>query len=207
MRRPIEKEFRGLQTPRERVWAAVRKLRKGFTTLSVQDHCEPMVRLTCVNDYFDDLAKAGFIQRVKRGAKKPGHQEADVFDLVRDQFEAPRLSGGKPVTQGLGVLAMWRAMKVLQRGFDYRDIAAAASHEGFVVKQQAAKAYVNGLARAGYFREVMASKPGTPARYALARNTGPHAPAITRRKCVFDRNTGTFSELETTQEVCDALPE
>lgn len=209
MRAPIDKEVRALQTPRERVWAAIRKLRKGFTIMSVQDHCAPMVTLTCVDDYFEDLAAAGFIQRVKRGAKVPGRQQPDVYDLVREQFEAPRLSGGKPVTQGLGVLAMWRAMKVLQKGFDYRDIAAAASMDGFEVKVQAAKSYVLLLARAGYFRELQPAKrkPGTPARYALARNTGPHAPAITRRKCVFDRNTGEFSELETAQEVCDALAE
>jgi hypothetical protein len=37
------------------------------------------------------------------------------------------------------------------------------------------------------------------------RNTGPHAPAITRRKVVLDRNTGTVSELQTAQEVADEL--
>lgn len=208
MRRPIEREVRGLQTPRERVWAAIRSLRKGFTHLTAQDHCAPMVLLTCVEDYFEELEKAGYIKRVAKGRSVNGGQrEADRYDLVKDQFEAPRLSGGKPVTQGLGVLAMWRAIKVLQRGFDYQDVAKAASQDAFEVKPQAAKAYVNALARAGYFRELRASKPGTPARYALARNTGPHAPAITRRKCVFDRNTGQFAELETAQEVCDGIPE
>lgn len=208
MRRPIEQEIRGLQTPRERIWAAIRGLKKGFTHMSVQDACNPLVPLTCVEDYFKDLEKARYIKRTAAGRVTRGSQRvADEYELVKDQFEAPRLSDGKPVTQGLGVLAMWRAIKVLQKGFDYQDVAKAASQGSFQVKPQAAKTYVNLLARAGYFRVLQAAKPGTPARYALVRNTGPHAPAITRRKCVFDRNTGEFAELETAQEVCDALPE
>lgn len=205
MRRPIEQEVKGLQTPRERVWSAIRSLKKGFTAMTVQDHCNPMVLLSCVDDYLEDLALAGVIRCVRKGVRVPGRQQPDVYDLVKDQFDAPRLKNGKPVTQGLGVLAMWRAIKVLQKGFDYHEVARAASTDGFEVKPQTAKSYVAVLARAGYFRVIRPAKPGTPARYALARNTGPHAPAITRRKCVFDRNTGEFAELETAQEVCDAL--
>jgi hypothetical protein len=210
MRKPIEHEVRGLRTPRERVWAAIRALKKGFTTLTVQDACKPMVLLTCVEDYFDELEAAGYIKRVGPGDRVAGRAPCIIdgrkFDLVKNQFDAPRLNkGGKAVTQGTGVLAMWRAMKVMQRGFDHNDVAKAASQDGFVVKVATAKTYLLALARAGYFQQLKPAKPGTPARYRLLKNTGPHAPAITRRKCVFDRNTGTFAELETPQEVCDGI--
>jgi hypothetical protein len=122
--------------------------------------------------------------------------------LVRDQFDAPRT--GKNALAGLGVLAMWRAMQVL-REFDYREIAASASANDLVVKPATAQSYVQALDRAGYFKTVRESKPGTPARHRLVRDTGAHAPAITRRKCVFDRNTGTFAELQSAEEVAHAL--
>jgi hypothetical protein len=209
MRRPIDAEVRGLQTPRERVWSAIRRLKNGFTTLSVQDACEPMVLISCVEDYFKELEPAGFIRRVSKGKQVPGRSAcvttAHEYELVRNQFEAPRLSNGKAVTAGSGVLAMWRAMKVLNKGFDYTDIARAASLEQFVVKPSTAHMYVNALARAGYLQTLRAAKPGTPARFRLQKNTGPHAPAITRLKCVFDRNTGEFAQLQTAQEVCDGI--
>jgi len=205
-RAPIEVEVRGLRTPRERIWTAVMALKKGFTAKSVQDACNPMVSFTAVKDYMAELVAAGYIAKSGGGAPLRGVVRDEIqYDLVKPQLEAPRLSHGKPVTQGLGTLAMWRAMKVLAKGFDYRDIAKAASLNGLEVKPEAAKSYVNALARAGYFAELRKAQPGTPARYKLVKNTGPHAPAITRRKCVFDRNTAQFAELETPQEVCDGL--
>jgi hypothetical protein len=215
MRKSIEVEVRGLMTPRERIWAAVLSFGrvpatgKPFTQGQAQDRCNPMVPISAVDDYFEDLERGGYIARVSAGKPikgMPAHVTSGIeYRLVKEQYEAPRLAAGRTVTMGIGVLAMWRAMKVLQKGFDHHEIARAASQEGLVVKTSAAKAYVNALARAGYFQVLRAGKPGTATRYRLAKNTGPHAPAITRRKCVFDRNIGSFVELETAQEVCDGL--
>lgn len=206
-RKPIEVETRALLTPRERIWRAICSIPKGasFSRDDVQDRCVPMVRMTAVVDYLKALDKGGYITRshVPQPETETRYQPAR-WTLTRTAGEAPRLDKkGQPVTQGLGTLAMWRAMKVL-KAFDYVAIAQAASLAPLVVEPQAAKAYVNVLARAGYLQVVKASKPGKPAQYRLKNNTGPHAPAITRRKCVFDRNTGTFAELESDQEVCDA---
>lgn len=208
-RAPIECEMRGLQTPRERIWAAIlaQPAGKPFTRAAIQDRCRPMVGWTAVQDYTEVLELAGFLRRVAGGGsdRVSAMPKPLEYELVRRPHEAPRLDkAGKPVTQGLGTLAMWRAMKVL-KSFDYRQIAHAASCPGLQVSEQSAKAYVLALARAGYLQTLRPSKPGTPAVHRLARNTGPHAPAITRRKCVFDRNTGTFAELETAQEVADAI--
>lgn len=108
------------------------------------------------------------------------------------------------VAQGGGTEAMWRAMKVLP-SFDYHDISRAATLGALVVKPNTAKTYVAHLARAGYLLCLKPAKPGTPAKHRLAKNTGPHAPAITRLKVVFDRNTLTFTSLQPVQEVCDGL--
>lgn len=209
-RAPIEVETRSLMTPRERVWAALMALQKGarFTKTSLQDRCNPMVRWTVLDDYLPALELAGYIRRV--GGHPPGARtlaEPITWELVKECAEAPRLDkAGQVVTQGLGTLAMWRAMKVL-KSFDYHQLVRAASMPPLEVKPESAKTYVNLLARAGYLQELRPSKPGTPAVYRLkpGMNTGPHAPAITRRKCVFDRNTGSFAELETAQEVCDGI--
>jgi hypothetical protein len=205
-RKPIQLEIRGLKTPRERVWEAILKLSSKpfdgiFDKLLVQEHCVPLVPYTLVDGYLDALAVAGYI-------KKASGDELFVtakFRLVKRQGLAPRLTRkGQKVTQGAGTEAMWCAMKVL-KSFDYLDIAKAASLGDFVVQPLTAKKYVNHLGRAGYLTTVKASKPGTPARHRLSKNTGMHAPAITRMKMVFDRNTGEFAALQTPQEVCDGL--
>lgn len=207
-RKPIELEIKGLKTPRERVWAALMRHPKDkpFTKTSLQDLCAPMVRWTVLDDYLEALERAGHIRRVGGQGVAPGKWGEPIqYVRVKDSAEAPRLDKkGKAVTQGLGTLAMWRAMKVL-KSFDYKRVAQAASLPPMVVKPETAKLYVNALARAGYLQELKPSKPGVPAVHRLARNTGPHAPCITRRKCVFDRNTGSFAELETAQEVCDGI--
>ena len=209
-RKPINIELKALKTPRERVWEAILELDsigKPFDKTGVQDHCDPMVSWTLVDDYFDDLEKAGFLKRVGgTGVSKGVMGKPIQFVLAKKrQGEAPRVSvTGVKVTQGSGTEAMWRAMKVLP-SFDYTDIAKAATLGTLVVKPQTAKTYVAHLGRAGYLTTVRPSKPGTPARHRLVNNTGMHAPAITRMKVVFDRNTGTFANLQTAQEVCDGL--
>lgn len=121
------------------------------------------------------------------------------------RLKTPRPSGVATVTQvPQGTEAMWRAMKVLP-SFDYHDIARAATLGTLVVKPGTAKTYVACLARAGYLLCLKPAKPGTAAKHRLAKNTGPHAPAITRLKVVFDRNTLTFAQLQTAQEVRDGL--
>ena len=210
-RKPIKLELKGLKTPRERVWDAMLKLHgegRSFDKTELQDHCEPMVRWTVVDDYFDALEAAGYLVRV--GGKSPvkGQMAAPIrFAIAEgmDKGDAPRLArGGAAVTQGAGTEAMWRAMKVLPV-WDHQEIARAASLGDLVVKPETAKCYVLALARAGYFMQVRPSQGPKPARYRLAKNTGMHAPVITRKKVVFDRNTGTSADLQTAQEVCDGL--
>lgn len=206
-RKPIELEMAGMLTPRERMWVGIRKLRQ-CTAMQLQEFVgKPFLNLETIQDYLLALSRTGYLQALN----KQGHDARIKFDqvhfkLVKDSFEAPRVNkAGKAVTQGTATLAMWRAMKALKE-FDYKEVQHAASlGKVCVVTAQTAKSYVLLLARAGYFRTVRAAKGNLPARFRLVRDTGAHAPAITRRKSVFDRNTGAFTWQESEQEVCDGL--
>lgn len=208
MRKPIEVEVRGLQTPRERIWAAVMKLRTGMTLETIQEACEPNVSFAAVADYVRELEAGGHLACVAEAAKTDDTKRFTprVLDLVKPAAEAPRINNGQAVTQGLVNLALWRAMKTLAKGFSARELARAASLDDFVVKVGTAELYARSLAAAGYLVPVAPPRSGVATRWRLVRNTGPHAPAVTRRKCVFDRNTGAVvAELQTAQEVCDGL--
>lgn len=204
-RKPIQHELVGMLTPRERVWQAIRKLRE-FSLLELQDAIHPVVAFGTCESYLQWLGKAGFIESSGEQVRSAKSKWQELrYRLKKDAFEAPRVTrAGGLVTQGIATLAMWRAMKALGE-FDHVDIQRASSVGECQVKSETAKAYVNALARAGYFRTIRASKPGTPSRYRLIRDTGAHPPAITRRKSVFDRNIGKFTWEQSAQEVCDGL--
>lgn len=201
-RKPIHVEMAGMRTPRERMWQAIRRLRK-FTCMQVQEVMgSPYPTIDSIQEYLYALKGNGYLKALNRSSRF----EEIAFELVKDAIDAPRFNkAGRPATQGLATLAMWRAMKALKE-FDYLDVQKAASlGETCKVTGQTAKSYVNALGRAGYFRTVCEAKPGVPARFRLVRDTGAHAPAITRRKAVFDRNVGEFTWQQSEQEVCDGL--
>lgn len=206
-RKPIDLERVGMRTPRERIWAAARKLRQ-FTAMQLQDAVpRPILNLETIQDYLLQLSRAGYLERQNEQQQDARNKfGAVLYKLRKDSLDAPRVNKqGQPVTQGTATLAMWRAMKAIKE-FDYRDVQRAANLGDLCrVTAQSAKSYVVLLARAGYFRTVREAQPGLPARYRLARDTGAHAPAITRRKCVFDRNTGAFTWQQNEQDVCDGL--
>lgn len=204
-RKPIELERSGMLTPRERLWAAARKLRT-FTLMQWQDATKPVVLFATCETYLDCLVAGGYLKPIDAPHQRPRGGFGEVrYQLVKDALDAPRLDRkGKPVTQGQGTLAMWRAMQILKT-FDWHDVQCAASLPHAPVKAQTAKSYVKALAAAGYFQTLQESKPGTAARFRLVRRTGAHAPAITRRKVVFDRNKGEFAWQESEQEVVDGL--
>lgn len=199
----------GILTPRERVWQSVRSfgLDKPYTPLQIEDGCTPTVRYEVIVQYLRELHQAGYLELVKRikDAGAGNRFPTPVYKTLKTDFEAPRASlGGKQAMQGLGRLAMWRAMRSIKR-FDFRDIARAASHPELTVSERTAQLYVNSLAHAGYLTTLREPTRQVPGLYTLTRYTGRHAPAITRRKVVVDRNTGEFPWQETTQEVVDGL--
>src|SRR5579859_1165342 len=102
-----------------------------------------------------------------------------------------RLMAGKPKTQpmrpDMARYKLWRSMRVLTRtqgSFSQAELCVVAGGG-----KKNTQYYVQALVRAGYLRAVTPSRGGRPARYALIRDTGPHAPRWRRRDdSIFDRN-------------------
>lgn len=202
-------QVQGLQTPRERVWAAILACAGRFSAEDAQDLCSPMVHFEAVQKYLRDLVGAGYVVKVAGGEPLPGQgarRTKPLYELVRRQTEAPRLRDGKPHTRGLGQLAMWRCMKVLAT-FTYRQLADVASQHGLVVTPNAAGNYVRLLDQAGYLSVVKPSKARQATVYKLSRYTGPHAPGLVSARAVLDRNLREVIQVQTAQEVCDAQAE
>lgn len=201
-RLPINEELLKLRSRRERLWEVARALGR-FTLLQWQDSTKPVVPIETCAEYLRGLLAGGFVGQVApQGRRSPDSFGEVHYQVLKPSVHAPRIDrGGKPVTQGLTTLAMWRAMQVLKE-FDWRQVQQVASLGGAdgaaTVPDQTVKSYLLLLGRAGYFTVLREAVPGTPAKYRLARDSGPHAPAITRLKTVFDRNTGlTYSTKST----------
>lgn len=197
-RKPIQIERTGLRTPRERMWAAMMAKRR-FVRADIEDAAHPAGR-GALASYIQGLLKAGYLGKIETG-----RFSACTYHVLRPQAAAPVLDReGAALKPALGTLAMWRAMKV-RKTFDADQIAADATQGGVTCTRSTARSYVNSLARAGYLRVEARAKPGTLARMRLVKDTGPNAPAITRAKVVFDRNTGELVLAQTAQEVGDGL--
>lgn len=197
----IDMQLSGLQTRREQVWQTVRAcgIKGTFTEIDIDGECMPALPTQDVSRYLREFVAGGALEVVGKTA----HQQS----AISSRFKSPiyrllKTSGEAPGTPMLGTLAMWRAMKIL-KSFDSKDLASAASHPAAPVSHTTARMYVRFLYQAGYLHRLKPGKTaaGGSARYVLFKNTGPHAPAITRVKCVLDRNTGELINLQTAAEV------
>lgn len=197
-----------LMSPRDRMWAAMIKLHNkagGFSPSEVQELAEP-VEFDTVCSYLNALTKAKLAEKVSgQGRRNDGDMTATRWRLLVNWSQAPRVNKlGKVVTQGLGVLAMWRVARI-RRTFTPSVMAREASAGQITVKLSTARQYCLALVRSGHFDFVSKGKGGIESVFKLVNDTGPHAPAVTRAKVVFDRNEGELKPIESAQEVCDAL--
>jgi hypothetical protein len=228
MRKPIEQELRApatdklpvrggvgqaggttLMSPRERMWSAMIKLQnrpdRKFTPNEVSDLAHPVL-VGSVIDYLQALEKAGLVERLgKQGRADNGDFLKTFWALKVKWHQAPRINAkGVVVTQGLGVLAMWRAARI-RREFVPSELAKDATVGAVKVAVATARQYCLALERSGHFKFVSKGKGGIESRFKLIKDTGPHAPAITRAKVVFDRNEGVLLPIDSAQAVCDAI--
>jgi hypothetical protein len=201
-----------LLSPRERMWAAMIKLTnlskvdRTFTIYDVTDHAYPCSH-DAVGDYLAALEKAGLAELVAEQGRKAngGDLSSRHWRLLVNWAQAPRINkAGQVVTQGLGVLAMWRAARV-RKTFTPNELAADASVGELVVSVDTARQYCCTLVKSGHFAYVFKGKGGKSSTLRLVKDTGPHAPAITKAKVVFDRNEARHIVVDTPQETCDQL--
>jgi hypothetical protein len=201
-----------LLSPRERMWAAMIKLTnlnkadRTFTVYDVTDNAYPCDH-TSVGDYLAALQKAKLVELVEEQGRKDngGDFSHRRWRLLVAWAQAPRVNkAGQVVTQGMGVLAMWRAARV-RKTFTPNELAADASVGEIVVSVDTARQYCCALVKSGHFAYVLKGKGGKTSTLRLVKDTGPHAPAITKAKVVFDRNEARHFVVDTAQETCDQL--
>ena len=171
------------QSPQELVWAVVRQLNIFCVSEVVK---KTSVNRKTLKDYLARLEAGRFIE------KHITYEDDGRYIVLRDVgVHAPRLKrDGSPVTQGAGVLNMWRAMRMMKK-FTPRDLALHANSDTVHVRESTAKSYCSLLRKAGYWRVVEKAVPGkSQVLYHFIKDTGPQAPQIQRVKQVFDPNLG-----------------
>lgn len=189
----------GVLTTREKLWAAMRALRR-FDVSELARVAGVDRMAYCPRDYISGLVRAGILA-VERPAKKPG--ECAIYALERDLgVEAPRVrrDGTMPVETAQS--RMWRVFKVL-RICSVRDLVVHASLPGAPVSAGAAADYCQWLARGGYLAPLPRQK-GDVARYRFVCDTGAKAPQILAVKQLLDANTGKIMAGQGVQEALDA---
>jgi hypothetical protein len=175
-RKPVD-AYQGGLTPRERIWAALRRLRFGTRR---EIAIAAKARDDTTRDYLRALVAGGLVEE--------SHNDAGVagYRLVRDAgLEVPRLrADGTPVTQGLAREQMWRTMRLLGT-FTLDDLVVQASTDEVQIAAEDAKSYAYWLAKAGYLRVIEACRCW---RFIPTRYSGPKPPMVQRVKAVFDPN-------------------
>lgn len=119
-----------------------------------------------------------------------GPATVPLYRLKRRLVKPPRFDGdGKPAKL-TGQQQMWNAMRSISGGYDYRELAHAASTDETVIHPKAAQKYLNHLLKAGYLTVVRPAKPGVPAILQLksSMKARPLAPMVMRTKFVWDPN-------------------
>lgn len=119
-----------------------------------------------------------------------GPATVPLYRLRRRLMNAPRFGrDGKPAKIS-GQQQVWNAMRTISGGFDYRELALAASTDETLIAPSAAKTYLKHLLAAGYLNVVRPAKGNVPAVLALKQSVKnrPLAPQIMRTKYVWDPN-------------------
>lgn len=187
-RKPADLQMLGGKSNRQRIWEALRERRDGASVYSLARAAE--VEDDTVLTFLRCLIAGGYVL-------KSGKTYASAtYTLQKDVgAEAPKLNrDGTLNTQGQGVEAMWRGLRIL-REVDARDLVQSTAACGEAVSLSTARSYLQWLHKAEYLVMVVVGKPGTPAtmaRYRLAHgaDTGPRPPMIQRVGQVFDPNLG-----------------
>ncbi len=183
----------GYTTPRDAIWAAIRKLRR-FTLPQLRCECDR--DRSTIRAYVVSLCAAGHLKIVEKGQARnrfvhtvKNYLAGDIYELVKDcGVEAPRVNKkGEKVLQGKKRERIWKSIRILKNGFTIADLVMTSSTPGKQVSKVDAQQYCQKLARAKYLKKM---SPNIPARYRLQRgkNTGPKPPMVQKNGAIFDPN-------------------
>ena len=182
------------ESPRQRVWNAIRKNREEFTISLVAE--EGNMKYDSARDFITGLRKAGILKEVRRD-KKPytsSHIDIIVYKLAKDfGYTAPSVDRkGNLLTPRPVNRAMWNTLRITQQPVNAHELAALSSNDEKPVSVDTADRYLRLLHEAGYLKITQEAHHAVKkAKYKLLphMNTGPKPPQIQRVKHVFDPNT------------------
>ena len=190
------------QSPRQRVWAAIRKHRDEFTIQQVADLGQ--MKYDSARDFITGLKNAEIIAEVRREKLPNMSKKIDLiyFRLVEDYgYNAPSVDRkgnilGKKTTVNK---AMWNTLRITKQPVNAHELAALSSTDDQAVSIETADSYLRFLHHAGYLKIARAAHHAVrKAKYQLLphMNTGPNPPMIQRAKQVFDPNTNQLMYSE-----------
>ncbi len=183
-RRPVDQLAKELKPQgRDGIWTAIRAHKGDFTVSCLCAATD--IPAATTRDYLNALCAAQIIGVVRTDTKGPIITK--TYRLVLDVgAETPRIrKDGVEVTQGRGVEAMWRTIKLLN-SFTTDELALTASTAKVTIKKSTAADYLNHMCHAGYVR-----RNGKRYSFVRSKDPGPLAPQIQRVKQVFDPNSKT----------------
>lgn len=183
------------QSPRQRVWIAIRKHRDEFTIQQVADIGK--MKYDSTRDFITGLKKAGIIGEVRRENLPNMSKKIELiyFKLIEDYgYNAPSVDRkgnllGKTATVNK---AMWNTLRITKQPVNANELAAISSTDEQNVSIETADSYLRFLHHAGYLKIAREAHHSVrKAKYQLlpTMNTGPNPPQIQRAKQVFDPNT------------------
>lgn len=189
------------QSPRQRVWAAIRKNSNEFTIEQVAELGQ--MKYESARGFVASLVKAKVVQ-ILREAKVYGHSKSirrKYFMLVNDLgYTVPSISkDGKLIASVTGNKAMWNTLRITKQAVNAHELVQLASNDEISIKLETANEYLRALHHAGYLTLTQpANNAGGKAKYKLlpGMDTGPIPPQIQRAKQVFDPNTNTVMYSE-----------
>ena len=182
------------QSPRQRVWTAIRKNSNEFTIEQVAELGQ--MKYESARGFVASLVKAKVVQ-ILREAKVYGHSKSirrKYFMLVNDLgYTVPSISkDGKLIASVTGNKAMWNTLRITKQAVNAHELVQLASNDEISIKLETANEYLRALHHAGYLTLTQpANNAGGKAKYKLlpGMDTGPNSPQIQRAKQVFDPNT------------------
>ncbi|MFT4275564.1 MAG: hypothetical protein QM576_04320 [Rhodopseudomonas sp.] len=200
-----------VSTGQEAIWQIIRALdKKGPWSIADIDGETSSAHFDTLVEFVRRLRAGGYVDLVGTRPVKGG-TPMNLYRVVINQSEAPRLRRDGSKAPPSGQQQMWRAMRNLRHGFSYRDLVRVASTDELTITEISAKTYLHRLADAGLLQMLQPCKKGrhngSPAVWRLkpSANTGPLAPQVLRTHFVFDPNrrvvVGEPSLAENTEEV------
>lgn len=180
------------QTPRQRVWLAIRDNAEEFTIQQVADLGS--MKYESTRSFVNQLAKADLVRVISiQPLHHPNCQvKQKVYRLVQDLgYHYPQMTKSGELLGITGNKAMWNTLRITQKAVSADELAALSSNDDLQVKVSTASSYLSMLYEAGYVQRVQEAKTsGGKAKYMLlaSMNTGANPPQVQRVKQVFDPN-------------------